>query len=408
VIKFLSLFLLFVTGFASGISNYFYTNPASLTIDSNYVYRIRYLNADLKFANNTLDLAQIYNNFIKDVEWDSIQKANLLNSIPESGFTAAVDTIVKPIELSTRIFSVSMQYRGIVTAQALKDLFDLVLFGNDLNRLYDISHFEFSRLEYFDFALGMCYPLIRPPDESNALNYRLLQQLNIGGRFHWLKGKFITQTDSSSGSVATTPEVIVGQVKLFQTTAHGGNNFAFDLGAIAKFNNPITFGIALLNLNTSFIWNKDPSYRIIDASIESLSMEHYIETGSFDSLYTKKDTTFSIASFKTSLPAQISVQVSYQPFNLLAISTSFQYYLSECQFICDFHQSCNLDIYLNLSKFFTTGVRFTTNLKKDYIIGNYFHFIRKGTSLNLSIEQKNGFIKSAKGLGLKLYLDQNL
>ncbi len=399
---------MFVIGISYGISNYFYTNPASLTIDGNYFYRIRYLNADLKFANNSLDLSQIYNNFIKDVEWDNIQKANLLNSIPQSGFTAVIDTIIKPIELSTRIFSVSMQYRGIVTTQAPKDLFDLVLFGNDLNRLYDISHFEFSRLEYFDFAFGVRYPLIRPPDESNSANYQLLQQLSIGGRLHWYKGKFITQTDSSSGSVATTPDVIVGQVKLFQTTAHGGNSFALDLGAFVRLNKPITLGVALLNLNTSFTWNKDPYYRIIDASIDSLSMEHYIDTGSFDSLYSRKDTIFSIANFKTSLPAQISVQASFQPVNLLTISASFQYYLSDCQFICDFQQSWNLDFYLSLSKFFTTGVYFTTDLKKDYIIGNYFRFIRKGASLNLGIEQRNGFIKSAKGLGLKLYLDQNL
>jgi len=75
--------------------------------------------------------------------------------------------------------------------------------------------------------------------------------------------------------------------------------------------------------------------------------------------------------------------------------------------VCDFRRSVNLDIGLNLAKFFRTSVSFTTNLDQEYVIGNYFHLILKGFSLNLGIEQRNGFIKSAQGLSFKLYLDQS-
>lgn len=408
MIKFFCLCLLFIVSISSGTSNYFYINPASLNLDSNYFYRINYLSANIKFTNNSLNLSQIYNNFIEDVEWDNTQKANLLNSIPAAGFSAILDTIVKPVELLTRIFSASVQYRDVVVVQAPKDLFDLVLYGNDLNRQYNISDFQFDRLKYFDFAFGVCFPLIRPANESNIISSRLIQQLNIGSRFHWLKGNFITRTDSSSGSVATTPDAIIGHLKLFQTTAYGGNNFAVDLGAITKLNKPITFGVTLLNFNTGFTWNKNTNYRIIDASIDSFSLEHYVEAGILDSLYTKKDTTFSIANFKSELPVQFLIQATYQPINLLTIATSYCHYLSECLFVCDFPHSWNLELHLNLSKSFTTAFSFTTNLHKEYIIGNYFHFIRRGIGLNLGIEQRNGYIKSAKGLGLNLYLSQNL
>jgi hypothetical protein len=408
VIKFFCLYLFFVVSVLSGTSNYFYTNPASLNLDSNYIYRINYLNANVKFTNNSLNLSQIYNNFIKDIEWDNTQKANLLNSIPASGFTAILDTVIKPVELLTRIFSASVQYRDIVAVQAPKDLFDLVLFGNDLNRQYNISDFQFDRLKYLDFAFGVCFPLIRPATESNILSSRLIQQFSIGGRLHWLKGNFITHTDSSSGSIATTPNAIIGNIKLFQTTAYGGNNFAVDFGAITKFNKSISFGVALLNFNTGFTWNKNTNYRIIDASIDSFSLGHYIETGSFDSLYAIKDTTFSIANVKSTIPAQFLIQASYQPIDFLTFATSYCYYLSDCLLVCDFRHSWNLELHLNLSKFFTTAFSFTTNLQKEYFIGNYFHFITRGLSLNLGVEQRNGYVKSAKGLGLNLYFSQNL
>ena len=400
--------LLFVVSISSGTLNYFYTNPASLNVDSNYFYRINYLNANIKFANNSLNLSQIYKNFIEDVEWDNTQKTNLLNSIPASGFTAILDTIIIPVELITRVFSASVQYRDVVAVQSPKDLFDLVLFGNDLNRQYNISDFQYNRLKYIDFAFGVCFPLIRPANESNIINSRLIQQLSIGGRLHWLKGNFITHTDSSSGSVTTTPDAIIGQVKLFQTTAYGGNDFALDLGVITKLNKPIFFGVALLNFNTGFTWDTNTNYRIIEANIDSFSLEHYIETGSIDSLYNKRDTTFSITNFKSTIPAQFLIQASYQPIDLLTFATSYCYYLSDCLLVCDFRYSCNLELHLNLSKFFTTAFSFTTNLQKEYFIGNYFHFISRGFSLNLGIEQRNGYVKSAKGLGLNLYFSQNL
>ena len=388
-----------------GISFFFHSNPACLNLSDRPQNSLQYLKIRFNFLNNTLSLSQINNNFAKDTKWDSIQKTTIFNAIPEAGFKINGDATITPIDFSTHLFSVSLQYRELISGAVPKDIFDLAFFGNDLNRYYDISKVAFNRLGYYDVALGFCYPIIKKTDEEEAKN--IIRVLNLGIKVHWQKGRTLTQTDSSFGSALTTPDVFLGQIKLFQTTANGANNFAFDFGATTQLQQPFTFGIALLNLNTGFNWTNQPKQKALQISIDSFSLQKYIETGSIDSIFHKTDSTKPRPAFKTSLPAQLLLQASYQPIELLMLSSYYHQYLSNSRFIDNFNRSVNLSAYLNLSRFFATEFSYTTNLKKDFIFSSSFYLFIKGFNFNLAIDQINGFLGKAKRFGVNLNFAQN-
>jgi len=397
--------LFLICHITSASSIFYHSNPACLNLFDRPQNSLQYLKFHLNLINNTLSLTQINNNFAKDTEWDSIQKTAVFNAIPDAGFKINGDATLIPINFSTHLFSASFQYRELISGAVPKDIFDLAFFGNDLNRFYDISKVAFNRLGYYDVALGFCYPIIKKTDEEDIEN--IIQILNLGIKTHWQKGRTLTQTDSSFGSALTTPDAFLGQIKLFQTMANGANNFAFDFGVTTQLQQPFTFGIALLNLNTGFNWTNQPKQKTLQISIDSFSLQKYIESGSIDSIYHKTDSTKPRPAFKTSLPTQLLFQASYRPVELLTLSTYYHQYLSNNRFIDNFNRSLNLNVCLNLSRFFATELSYKTALKKDFIISTNFYVFIKGFNFNLAIDQINGFLGNAKGIGINLNFAQN-
>ncbi|MEO0076636.1 MAG: DUF5723 family protein [candidate division WOR-3 bacterium] len=381
-----------------------YINPAEIYLLSKsdkYNYLLKYLNVHIEFLNNSLDLSQFIDNFIKDSEWDSLQKASIFNKIPRPFFSLNGNGIITPIAFSTQLFTISAQYNEQIVVDIPKDLLDLIFWGNNLNRRYDIANFGFSRLSYYNFSLGVNYPIIK-----NIMEEAILNNFNLGIKFHWLIGRYITQTDSAFGLVLTTPNVLIGEMQIFQRTAKGGNCLAVDIGTQTQFLQSFTLGLAMLNINHGFVWTSEPKYRILSITIDSLSLQRYIEYGSIDSVYHKFDSIKPQSAFKTNSPAQILFQVSYQPNRSLVLKTSYHQYLSKNRFTDNFYRSINCGVHFNFIKYFGSEVSFITDLKHNFAIGTGFYIIIRGAHFSLLISQLNGFFQKSKGIGLDISLGQ--
>jgi len=386
-------------------------NPAYFNNSSNYFAQCQF---DARIANNTFNLAQYYANFYHDIEWDYAQKSAVFNLLPDKGITLNADLAYNLLDFSSPLLCGSFQIRQLYYAYAPKDLFDLTLFGNDLNRLYTLSNFSYNYLKYYDVGFGFRYPLVNfENDGYDNLNWSLTK-LNLGIKIHWLQGKSVTNTDSSFGSVYTTSNIFSGQVKLFESTARGGNNFSFDIGAMINFQPPLTLGLAILNLNTGFVWNNQPQQKLLEIEIDSFCLQRYVDAGSIDSFYRKTDSILSNWSFRTSLPVRIILETSYPIVHstnetnlsddILTIYASYQKYLSNNKLIIDYQSSFDVAFAWKLTDFFTTKHSFTTDFHKGYTINHSFTFFVKNFLADLSILQQNGYLTTAKGIGVDFIL----
>ena len=423
----LILFLLIASAtFAT--PNYFISNPAALNLSNQPRTSLHFLTINPSIANNFLSLGTYTTNFYTDPDWDSLQKTTMLNDIPDNGYGLNADVLVAPFEYYSHLFSITLATRVLVSGTIPKSLFDLALFGNDINRQYDLSGTAINSIGYADAAFGFCYPVINFSEESNVTNFLTLKRVNIGARLHYQKGIIMTQTDSSYGYLLTTPSAILGRVGLVQTSTSlqfdanndfdldatlksftsGPNSFALDFGATVELQKQLSAGFAILNLNTGFNWTNDPKQTVVEVNIDSLSLQRLLDVEEMDSIIHIDTSLFhTIAPFKTSIPPQILLHVSYQPIKMVTVSTYYHQYFQKCKFIPDFTHALNLTVDYSPVRWFATGLSITTDLQKDFKIGNSLHLGIAGFGLNLFINQKNGFINSAKGFDFGLSFGLN-
>lgn len=415
-----TVFLLLLTSGIFATPNYFIANPAALNLSNQPRSGIRFLTVNPYLANNFLSLKTYKTNFYTDPDWDSLQKRTMLNDIPDNGTNLNADVLVAPFEYYSRLFSITLATRILLSGTIPKSFFDLVLFGNDINRQYDLSGASINSIGYADMAFGMCYPVFKMSEPSDINNFLSLKQVNIGARLHYQKGIFVTQTDSSYGYLLTTPSAILGKVKLVQSIGSlqfdadndldlgatvksftsGPNSFALDLGATVELQKQLSAGIAILNLNSGFNWSNSPKQTVVELDIDSLSLQRLLDVDDVDSIIHIDTSLFhSIGPFKTAIPPQLLLHIAYQPIRMVTVSTYYHQYFQECKFIPDFIHALNLAVDFSPTRWFGTGISLTTDLEKDFLIGNTLHFGIGGFGLNLSVNQKNGFINSAKGFG---------
>ncbi|MBS4016037.1 MAG: hypothetical protein KGZ86_06360 [Candidatus Latescibacteria bacterium] len=398
------IFLLTLSAFPNLFAglDYYHLNPAYINSPDPPVNRLRYLSINTDITNNSLKISDYNTHFNIDPIWEHSQKTTIFNLIPENGFQLNTDLNISPVQFYSNLFNISIYAQHFANTNLTKDIFDLALFGNELNRQYNFQQNQINSINYLGAALGVNYPIIRNTETfDNDSPIDFLKQLNIGGRFHYQKGMLVTQTDSSDGFVLTTPDAFLASVTMVQTFAQNANCFAFDIGAAAALPYNLTAGIALLNLNTGFNWQY-PEARLFDIKIDSFSLGRLIEFESIDSFVLSVDSSYLIPSFKTSIPAQVLLRTTYQPIPLIRLALSYHQYLRPSRFINNFSRSINFNITLNPVWFFQTAISVTSDLKKNYRIGHSFDFMLEKYGVTLSADQHNGLFTNATGFNLGL------
>ncbi|RKY70081.1 MAG: hypothetical protein DRP97_04340 [Candidatus Latescibacterota bacterium] len=87
-----------------------------------------------------------------------------------------------------------------------------------------------------------------------------------------------------------------------------GGGFALDLGAAAVLNNNLTVSVGLLNLIGGVTWDTDCERAVFSFQADSLNVVAVAEdTTDGDALYASSDTSYSIGSFESNLPAVLNV-----------------------------------------------------------------------------------------------------
>jgi hypothetical protein len=86
--------------------------------------------------------------------------------------------------------------------------------------------------------------------------------------------------------------------------------------------------------------------------------------------------------------------------DILTLQVSFKKYLANSKFIINYQNSFDIAFALKLSGFFTTSHSFTTDFSDRYIIGHSFAFSARNFLTCLSIFQQNGYLATAKGIGV--------
>ncbi len=112
-------------------------NPANLGLSGNRGLGIKLFYFGTTAGNNSFSLND-YNRVSGDT-LDDLEKNQLLNAIPNSGFAANTSIDALLFGLSTGRMALAVNLKSAERICLPRDLFDLVLFGNQLDRTYNLA-----------------------------------------------------------------------------------------------------------------------------------------------------------------------------------------------------------------------------------------------------------------------------
>ena len=278
-------------------------NPARLAARQHPRFTYRILDLETEAANNSLSLDQ-YNRY-SGADLDDAAKRDILRSIPASGFRLGSAARTDLLRFSVGSFGLSVGTQAGAGVALPRDLFDLALWGNELNRQYSASTLGGDAIAYGDATVSFGVPLGKGFAAGIGLKY--------------LRGLFTAQTTKADGYLITTPAVINSELYAGYRIATGGSGFGLDCGLTYE-RDRWCFGLALLNLNLGINWTDGCETGVFRVNLDSFSVSRMTRDG-----VAQIDNRLDPASpFRTQLPSTITLGASYQPFRFLTLGATLR------------------------------------------------------------------------------------
>jgi hypothetical protein len=255
-----------------------------------FAYRIIGIGAGV--LNNSFTLNQ-YNRF-SGAFLDEPAKQEILSSIPTNGLWLNAGANLTGLDIFYNNFSFSLFGSGTASTKIPKDVFDLALYGNELNRQYEVDDLAARTLSFWAASL--------------AYNLKIKSKIHLSGAIRYLGGIYLFETLESHGVLLTTPNFFVSEGKATYRWGKGGSGFGLDLMFNYDFSQKLQTTLALFNLNSGINWTGNPENGYRNFALDSINWSR-LQRGDF---FQGNSTILSTAPFRTPLPFYIALGANYQ------------------------------------------------------------------------------------------------
>jgi hypothetical protein len=227
-------------------------NPAQLACPERSGFACRILDLDAVLSNNSFSFGQ-YNRYT-GAYLDSAAKADILHSIPTHGVSLAGQARASAAEFGYGSIAASVRTVGTAEVGLPKDVFDLALNGNALDRTYLAENVRARAQVYWRAGVACATGLGR--------------HVSVGVGAHRLQGLYYREVTDASACFVTTPSALASAGKLAYREATGGSGWAFDTG-VAYWVSRWRFSLACLDANTGIAWTDGVKEGIYSFALDS-------------------------------------------------------------------------------------------------------------------------------------------
>ncbi len=278
-----------------------YFNPANLGLSGGPIFSLSFLSLGLGLGNNSFTLSD-YNRYNGSYLSDK-KKRIILGKIPSSGLSLDSGTEFGLLNLSFRNYSFFIVGSGASDITLPRDPFELILYGNELNRSYEIGDVDGEALAQVTTGISA----------AKRFHLKGFNEFSLGTSLKYLRGIYYAEVTRSGGSILTTESSIEGEGEIVYRHAQGGNGFSLDLGAAGSLGQGWVVGLALFNPLGTLKWSRKTEEGFFTFKAESLTASSTEK----DTLIASEDSSYEIGSFKSRLPSYLRLGVSRRFHKLL-------------------------------------------------------------------------------------------
>jgi len=365
------------TVFSRGVDAILY-NPANLSLDKGFSMRV--ISPSFAVFNSSFSLSN-YNYYSSGVFLEEADKKRIMNSIPNTGLALLVNTNITGFEFSSGGFAFSARALGFGKVTIPKIFFDLMLWGNELDKVYQFEKMDEAAVAFLSFTSSYGRML--------GINGR---NLSLGGGVRYIYGLYTAYISEANLHLLTSKYALDGDGFLKYRTGQGGGGFAFDFGLSTEISDVARVGFSLLNVNTGINWLSNTHEGWLSIRIDSLNLSN------MEDVITSSDSSYTRGPFKTSLPAYLMIAFEYDKGNLQC-GVGYEQVINETP-ISSRRPQLSLAVKYNFGTWFVPMAGMAIGGEEGFLVGIGFCFAIKKVGLNFGIQNVGTPFYGIRGLKL--------
>ena len=277
-----------------------FVNPANLSLKTQSPFSMTFLGIGLHAVNNSF--SKSYYDRYNGAYLNQAAKNDILGALSENGLrvNSAAEAQALGVGYGPMAFSISVI--GGAESTLAREIFDLVLNGNQENRTYSFKPATAEGVGLAAFALSYGRTIKVPITE--------VDQFGVGATLKYYRGLFYGKILHAQARVLTqfSEAEAEGSAQLRQAT--GGNGFGLDLGATATIRKKWRASFTLHNLLSTMRWNRGTEATLTNFELYSTNLEKLNSfDGEVDSVLVSNDTTKAIPAFSASIPTNLRLGI---------------------------------------------------------------------------------------------------
>ena len=267
-------------------------NPANLGLSGYQITSLELISAGINISNNSFTLSD-YNNDT-GAALSTADKDDIMNKSPKEGLSLKAGAEASAMSLSVGKFVFSISAVGAADISLNKDILELVFYGNTFSDSITVDGSYSDGLAYAQAGLSYGHRIYQAGQ----------RELSIGTTIKYISGLVVEEMIELNGVAVTLMTGFEGQGRMVARTASGGSGYGIDIGAALRLNQHYTIGLRVENALGKISWNNNAEEHIYEFNLDTLTV------GNSGDIVYSTDTTISIASFSTRLPAVMNLGIA--------------------------------------------------------------------------------------------------
>jgi hypothetical protein len=287
-------------------------NPANLGLPRTKIWSLTIFDIGATASNSSY--SKSYYDKYNGAFLDEQAKNDILGRITDSGLGVIADANLQLFSLAYRNYALTILGSGSARASAPRDLFDLVLFGNQLNRIYNANGANAHGLSTAAICLSAAMPVQIPwyNVKASAVGATLKYHYGLG---------YAELLNADLAATTTAAFAEAKGVADFRFGVLGGSGFSMDIGFAADVDDRLSVSLAWSDFLSTVHFGGDSYRGIYSFSVDSLSATSFDDTD-MDSLIQTDEKEEENISFSASIPSEIRLGGGYR-FNKVIITAVY-------------------------------------------------------------------------------------